>query len=38
MGSTYYVENLPADEAAKIRAYLNFDMVRDSFSFDDMEC
>jgi hypothetical protein len=27
LGSTYYVENLPAAEAAKIRAYLNFDMV-----------
>jgi hypothetical protein len=27
LGSTYYVENLPASEAAKIRAYLNFDMV-----------
>jgi len=27
LGSTYYVENLPADEAAKIRAYLNFDMI-----------
>jgi Zn-dependent M28 family amino/carboxypeptidase len=27
LGSTYYVANLPADEAAKIRAYLNFDMV-----------
>ena len=27
LGSTYYVETLPAAEAAKIRAYLNFDMV-----------
>ncbi|KAH7073663.1 hypothetical protein BKA63DRAFT_472031 [Paraphoma chrysanthemicola] len=27
LGSTYYVENLPASEAAKIRAYLNFDMI-----------
>lgn len=27
LGSTYYAENLPAAEAAKIRAYLNFDMV-----------
>jgi hypothetical protein len=30
LGSTYYVENLPATEAAKIRAYLNFDMVGNS--------
>jgi Zn-dependent M28 family amino/carboxypeptidase len=27
LGSTYYVENLPANESAQIRAYLNFDMV-----------
>ena len=27
LGSTYYVENLPANESALIRAYLNFDMV-----------
>jgi len=27
LGSTYYVENLPASEAANIRAYLNFDMI-----------
>jgi Zn-dependent M28 family amino/carboxypeptidase len=27
LGSTHYVENLPATEAVKIRAYLNFDMV-----------
>jgi Zn-dependent M28 family amino/carboxypeptidase len=31
LGSTYYVENLPASEAAKIRAYLNFDMVSTSY-------
>jgi Zn-dependent M28 family amino/carboxypeptidase len=27
LGSTYYVENLPANESAKIRGYLNFDMI-----------
>lgn len=27
LGSTYYVENLPANESALIRAYLNFDMI-----------
>jgi len=27
LGSTYYIENLPANESALIRAYLNFDMV-----------
>ena len=27
LGSTYYVANLPANESAQIRAYLNFDMV-----------
>jgi Zn-dependent M28 family amino/carboxypeptidase len=27
LGSTYYVNSLPASEADKIRAYLNFDMV-----------
>lgn len=31
LGSTYYVENLPANESAKIRAYLNFDMVSSGF-------
>ncbi len=27
LGSTYYVENLPAPELAKIKLYLNFDMI-----------
>ncbi|KAF1832227.1 putative aminopeptidase Y [Decorospora gaudefroyi] len=27
IGSTYYVENLPANESSQIRAYLNFDMI-----------
>ncbi|CAO2648478.1 Nn.00g077450.m01.CDS01 [Neocucurbitaria sp. VM-36] len=27
LGSTYYVENLPANESAQIRGYLNFDMI-----------
>ena len=27
IGSTYYVNNLPADEQARIRMYLNFDMI-----------
>lgn len=27
VGSTYYVEQLPAEEKAKIKAYLNFDMI-----------
>ncbi|XVV01050.1 M28 family metallopeptidase [Actinosynnema sp. CA-248983] len=27
IGSTYYVNNLPATEKAKIKAYLNFDMI-----------
>ncbi|KAF2204355.1 Zn-dependent exopeptidase [Delitschia confertaspora ATCC 74209] len=27
LGSTYYVEHLPAAELAKVRAYLNFDMI-----------
>lgn len=27
LGSTYYVANLPASEQAKIRLYLNFDMI-----------
>jgi Zn-dependent M28 family amino/carboxypeptidase len=31
LGSTHYVKTLPAAEAAKIRAYLNFDMVSRSF-------
>ncbi|KAJ4369751.1 hypothetical protein N0V83_005514 [Neocucurbitaria cava] len=27
LGSTYYVANLPANESAQIRGYLNFDMI-----------
>lgn len=27
VGSTYYVENLPAEEKQKIKVYLNFDMI-----------
>ncbi|KAF1844681.1 Zn-dependent exopeptidase [Cucurbitaria berberidis CBS 394.84] len=27
LGSTYYVEHLPANETAQIRGYLNFDMI-----------
>ncbi|KAH9883119.1 hypothetical protein J1614_000489 [Plenodomus biglobosus] len=27
LGSAYYVKNLPANESASIRAYLNFDMI-----------
>ncbi len=27
VGSTYYVEQLPAEQKAKIKAYLNFDMI-----------
>lgn len=30
VGSTYYVANLPREEAGKIKAYLNFDMIASS--------
>jgi Zn-dependent M28 family amino/carboxypeptidase len=36
VGSTYYVESLPASEVAKIRAYLNFDMVSKASSCCDV--
>jgi Zn-dependent M28 family amino/carboxypeptidase len=35
LGSAYYVENLLATEAAKIQAYLNFDMVSTSCDYRD---